>query len=58
MLHEDELWTPKLYLLADTVKYIDNCLYNYVQRKGSITHRANKVENGKMYGMQKKSFLN
>lgn len=45
MLHEDELWTPKLYLLADTAKYIDNCLYNYVQRKGSITHRANKTEN-------------
>lgn len=45
MLHEDELWTPKLYLLADTVKYIDSCLYNYVQREGSITHRADKTEN-------------
>lgn len=45
MLHEDELWTPKLYLLADTVKYIDSCLYNYVQREGSIMHRADKTEN-------------
>lgn len=45
MLHEDELWTPKLYLLADTVIYIDDCLYNYVQREGSIMHRANKEEN-------------
>lgn len=45
LLHEDELWTPKLYLLADTVKYIDTCLYNYVQREGSIMHRADKTEN-------------
>ena len=45
MLHEDELWTPKLYLLADTVKYIDKCLYHYVQREGSIMHCANKGEN-------------
>ena len=44
MLHEDELWTPRLYLLADTVKYIDICLYNYVQREGSIMHRAGKEE--------------
>lgn len=45
MLHEDELWTPKLYLLANTVKYADICLYNYVQREGSITNRTDKVEN-------------
>nr|WP_304969906.1 glycosyltransferase [uncultured Schaedlerella sp.] len=47
LLHEDELWTPRLYLLADTVKYIDHCLYNYVQREGSIMHRADKMENAR-----------
>ncbi len=41
-LHEDELWTPKLYFMADSVKYIDRCLYNYVQREGSITHQADR----------------
>lgn len=46
-LHEDELWTPKLYFLADTVKYIDKCLYNYVQREGSITHQADKSKSAR-----------
>ncbi len=45
MLHEDELWTPKLYFLADTAKYIDKCLYHYVQREGSIMHLADKAVN-------------
>ena len=45
LLHEDVLWTPRLYLLADTVKYIDVRLYNYVQREGSIMHPADKAEN-------------
>lgn len=47
LLHEDELWTPKLYMTADTVLYRDKCLYNYVQRDGSITHQANKERNAR-----------
>ena len=42
LLHEDELWTPKLYVMADTVKYMDKCLYHYVQREGSIMHQENR----------------
>lgn len=47
MIHEDELWTPKLYFMADTIKYIDTCLYHYVQREGSITHQSNKARNAR-----------
>lgn len=47
MLHEDELWTPKLYFLAGTVKYIDQCFYHYVQREGSITHQPCKAVNAR-----------
>lgn len=47
LLHEDELWTPRLYFLAETVRYADKCLYNYVWREGSITHRPDKSENAR-----------
>lgn len=47
MLHEDELWTPKLYFLAETIRYIDKCLYDYVWREGSVTHRSDKDENAR-----------
>lgn len=42
ILHEDELWTPQLMLEANTIKYIDIKLYNYVQRDGSIMHQKKK----------------
>lgn len=47
LLHEDELWTPKLYFRAETVKYVDRRLYHYVQRENSITHRRRKDENAR-----------
>ncbi|HEM5503954.1 glycosyltransferase [Streptococcus suis] len=45
LLHEDELWTPQLYLNAERVMYIDTPLYNYVQRQGSIMHQVNRDKN-------------
>ena len=45
IFHEDELWTPQLMLEADTIKYIDIKLYNYVQRNGSIMHLGKKEKN-------------
>lgn len=42
LLHEDELWTPQLYLNAETVEYLDKKFYHYVQRIGSIMHQKNK----------------
>lgn len=45
LLHEDELWTPRAYFLADTVRYIDEHLYDYIQREGSITHQQDQSKN-------------
>lgn len=45
LLHEDELWTPQLYLSARSIKYINNKLYYYVQREGSIMHQSDKTKN-------------
>ena len=44
-LHEDELWTPKMFFYADRVLYINKILYNYKIREGSITQSKNKVNN-------------
>lgn len=45
LLHEDELWTPQLYLNAETVMYINEKFYHYVQRAGSIMHQKNRDRN-------------
>ncbi|MET3557541.1 glycosyltransferase involved in cell wall biosynthesis [Streptococcus rupicaprae] len=47
LLHEDELWTPQLYLKADRIMYLDIPFYNYVQRDGSIMHQKNRDKNVK-----------
>lgn len=47
LLHEDELWTPKLYILADTVRYVNKHLYDYIQREGSITHQKDRSKNAR-----------
>lgn len=45
LLHEDELWTPQLYLKAQRIMYLDIPFYNYVQRPGSIMHQKNRDKN-------------
>lgn len=45
ILHEDELWTPQVFIKAQRVKYIDLCFYMYVRREGSITQVTNKYKN-------------
>lgn len=47
LLHEDELWTPQLYLKAQRIMYLDIPFYNYVQRAGSIMHQKNRDKNVK-----------
>jgi glycosyltransferase involved in cell wall biosynthesis len=46
LLHEDEEWTPRVFLEAERVKYIDNKFYMYVIRDGSITNTKDKSKNG------------
>lgn len=41
ILHEDELWTPQIYLLAKRVCYIDFKFYYHWFREGSITQSTN-----------------
>ena len=45
ILHEDELWTPQVFINAERVKYIDLFFYMYVMREGSITKVTNKYKN-------------
>ena len=42
IIHEDQLWTPILYLKAKTVIYVDKIFYMHYQREGSIMHSNNK----------------
>jgi glycosyltransferase involved in cell wall biosynthesis len=46
IFHEDELWTPMVFLAAERVKYINKTTYNYVIRPGSITRGEDNVKNG------------
>ncbi|MBN1043579.1 glycosyltransferase [Clostridium botulinum] len=46
LLHEDELWTPQAFILATSVKYIENRFYAYRIRNNSIM-RNNKRDNTK-----------
>ena len=36
VLHEDMEFTPRVYCKAKRIAYIDNAVYNYYQRQGSI----------------------
>jgi glycosyltransferase involved in cell wall biosynthesis len=45
ILHEDELWTPQVFLKANKVKAIDTYFYMYYIREGSITQSSNKTKN-------------
>lgn len=42
ILHEDELWSPVVLLMADTIKYIGETMYFYRQRNNSIMNKTDK----------------
>jgi len=46
ILHEDEQWTPRVFLNAKTVTVLGFPFYYYVIREGSITKRKDKTRNG------------
>lgn len=45
LLHEDELWTPQIFLKAKRVEYIDFTFYMHFKREGSITQKKEKTKN-------------
>lgn len=45
ILHEDEQWTPRVYLKAKKVKYVDYPFYIHRYRSDSITHKKDKSKN-------------
>lgn len=47
ILHEDELWTPKILLTAKTIYYSDRYFYYHYMREGSIMHSNNFENRGK-----------
>lgn len=44
--HEDEEWTPRVFLKAKKVKYINLAFYFYIIRENSITKKKDKSKNG------------
>ena len=42
--HEDEEWTPRVYLVAKKVTYIDIIFYNYFIRSNSISKNVHNFE--------------
>lgn len=44
-LHEDEEWTPRIFIKAKKVKFIDSINYNYLIRENSITNKKDKTKN-------------
>ena len=40
--HEDMQLTPNILVKADTILYVENAFYHYVQRSGSIMHQSNQ----------------
>lgn len=46
LLHEDEEWTPRVFMEAKRVKYIDFKYYYYLVRDGSITNSKDTSKNG------------
>lgn len=45
--HEDEQWTPRVFLKAKKIKYINFPFYYYIIRNNSITNNKDKTKNGK-----------
>ncbi|MCR8660660.1 glycosyltransferase [Paenibacillus endoradicis] len=46
ILHEDEEWTPRVFLKTSRVQYSNHVFYYYVQRQGSIMNARDKTKNG------------
>jgi glycosyltransferase involved in cell wall biosynthesis len=46
ILHEDQQWTPRVFLKARKVKYVKFPFYYYVVRKDSIMRKKNQRKNG------------
>jgi glycosyltransferase involved in cell wall biosynthesis len=46
LLHEDEHWTPRVFLEAKRVKYIDLDFYAHRVREDSITKQKDQIQNG------------
>lgn len=42
LLHEDELWTPQMYLAAEKVTYLEFAFYYYRENPQSITNARNR----------------
>jgi len=57
LLHEDEQWTPKVFMTAKRVGYINYSFYYYLIRMGSITHAVNKEKHIKDVIMTCKELL-
>lgn len=46
ILHEDEHWTPRVLMNANTVFLSSYHFYHYVKREGSITTKKDRTQNG------------
>ena len=46
ILHEDEHWTPRVLINANTVYLSDFHFYHYLKREGSITTQTDRTKNG------------
>lgn len=46
ILHEDEQWTPRVFLKTRRVKYVKLVFYYYIVREDSITRRKDRSKNG------------
>ncbi|OME82139.1 hypothetical protein BK120_15825 [Paenibacillus sp. FSL A5-0031] len=44
--HEDEQWTPRVFIKASRVMYLNFKFYNYIIREGSITTKKDLSKNG------------
>lgn len=45
IFHEDEEWTPRVFLAARKAIITDICFYNYIIRENSITRKKDKTKN-------------
>lgn len=46
ILHEDEQWSPRVFLMAKRVKYVKLPFYYYIIRENSITKKKDRTKNG------------
>lgn len=46
IIHEDELWTPQLLLVSNSIYYLDQYFYYHLMRENSIMHSDNDKKSG------------